>query len=287
MKKKQNKKKKEQNRVLFVLLGVLIVIAMLGGGTYAYLNWQTDDSSQKTTINVIVKGGALTITGDNVSNEAIKNDGEYQYAMRPTNDCTDTTKALIGTAEVKAENETERPMKATPRLDITLTVTGTGKESLTTDDLSHIHWAVVETNSSYSASKTCKSNPDYTGTFAKVIKPTVTTNATTKDVSISYSSLVPSAVSTSGTTTIDITNKTTLTTNNPWVSSMTAATQAANTLSFIAPANQTTYKYYKVYVWVDEGYTHTNTGNVVSDPMENLKISVKWSTKSTLIQQAS
>lgn len=70
----------------------------------------------------------------------------------------------------------------------------------------------------------------------------------------------------------------------------TLATATTNTdidagITFIATPLTTTTKYYKLYIWLDSTYTHTNSGNVVSDPMQELQISVKWSPASTLNQQ--
>lgn len=97
---------------------------------------------------------------------------------------------------------------------------------------------------------------------------------------------------------VDVTSTTSKTCSNPDASGtladVTAATSAAGfpstatdintSISFTAPANATTTKKYDVYVWLDSSYTFTNTGTTVSDPMQNLSISVKWSPASTLVQ---
>lgn len=69
------------------------------------------------------------------------------------------------------------------------------------------------------------------------------------------------------------------------LASVTSNTDIDTGITFIAAANATTVKYYKLYVWLDSSYTFTNTGDNVSDPMQNLTISVKWSPASTLNQQ--
>jgi len=56
-------------------------------------------------------------------------------------------------------------------------------------------------------------------------------------------------------------------------------------IKFIAAASTTTTKYYKLYVWLDSSYDYQNSGSSVSDPMQNLQISVKWSPASTLNQE--
>ena len=56
-------------------------------------------------------------------------------------------------------------------------------------------------------------------------------------------------------------------------------------IRFIATKNATTSKSYRLYVWLDSTYTHTNVGDVVSDPMQDLGISVKYSPASELSQE--
>lgn len=98
---------------------------------------------------------------------------------------------------------------------------------------------------------------------------------------------------------VDTTSTTTKTCSSPdaqgTLADVTAATSSANfpnttytdidtTISFTADANKTTTKTYDVYVWLDKDYEYTNTGTTVSDPMQNLSISVRWSQASTLVQ---
>ena len=49
-------------------------------------------------------------------------------------------------------------------------------------------------------------------------------------------------------------------------------------------ASSTVTKTYSVYVWLDHTYEYTNSGTTVSDPMQDLTLSVKWSPASTLVQ---
>ena len=41
-----------------------------------------------------------------------------------------------------------------------------------------------------------------------------------------------------------------------------------------------------MYAWIDEGYTTTIVGDVVSDPLQNAKIEITWSDES-IVQQVS
>ena len=276
MTKKNNKKK--QNELYIAIVSVLAIVVLVAGSTYAYWSWRSDTANQ-TNVVVTVKGGELIINGPKFESNT----------LRPTNDC-DGSAALFGEVPVTVINYTETLMRATPRLDVTLTPKS--GRTLSSAALSHLHWALVETTSS--TSKTC-ATPDYQGTFDKVIKPTVTKDGN-NNVSVSYgssnSSLTPAVISGGTKTTIDITKN--IANFSP---SMTSATQASNTLSFVADkatynTNQqggvtakNTTKKYTLYIWLDDGYTYENIGNTVSDPMQDLKIVVQWSPNSTLIQE--
>ena len=271
---KKQTKKKEKNNLFISIITVVAIIVIVAGSTYAYWTWQTADA-QKTNVTVTVKGATMKITGNNITSAT----------MRPTNDC-DGAAALIGEATVTVVNETATEMRATPRLDVTLTpVSGrTFDDTASNPDLWHLHWALVDTTST--TTKTC-SNPDYQGTFNAIDKVTVSGGGST-DVTITGPT--KSIVGENSLATFNITNMTNTSTNYGPSNYTTSST-----LTFIASAatiNQqgvttaaTTTRKYKVYIWLDDSYTHTNTGDTVSDPMQDLGITVKWSTKSTLIQE--
>lgn len=259
-------KKKERNNLIVAIVGVIAIIVIVAGSTFAYWTWQSGTENQ-TNISVTVKGATLTITGSNVTSAT----------LRPTNDC-DGAAALIGEATVTVVNETATQMRATPRLDVTLTpVSGrTFDDTASNPDLGHLHWALVETTST--TTKTC-ANPDYQGTFFKVGKVTVSGGGST-DVTISGPTVTTMAEN--SLTTMNITN---MDSSNTITSTLSFVASAATTNTQGVTTKATTTKKYKVFVWLDNSYAHTNIGNTVSDPMQDLKITVKWSTKSTLIQE--
>ena len=86
---------------------------------------------------------------------------------------------------------------------------------------------------------------------------------------------------------VDTTSTTTKTCASPDFSG-TLATVTTDTdfdvTTLSVAANSTVTKTYSVYVWLDSTYNGTNTGSTVSDPMQNLTLSVKWSPESTLVQ---
>jgi len=69
------------------------------------------------------------------------------------------------------------------------------------------------------------------------------------------------------------------------LSDVTTNTDIDTGTRFIATKNATTTKSYRIYVWLDSTYTYTNSGDTISDPMQNLSISVKFSPASELSQE--
>jgi len=93
---------------------------------------------------------------------------------------------------------------------------------------------------------------------------------------------------------IELASATTTPSNNACstnaIASGTLGTVTSNTdidtgITFIASPLETTTKYYKLYIWLDSSYDYINEGDTVSDPMQQLDVSVKWSPASTLNQQ--
>lgn len=213
---------KENNRVIIILVIVALIVALIGGATFSYWSWITNNS-QETNVNISVDGATMTIVSDNIISEEIY----------PTDDC-DGENALIGNvATITVENNTNSLMKATLKIRVTLTK---NHGSLNEDNREYLKWAVVEigTSTEIIADNACLINNVASGTLRSV---------------------------SSSNTDID------------------------TGITFIAGANTTTVKYYKLYIWLDSTYTYTNSGSTISDPMQDLTISAKWSPASTLKQQ--
>lgn len=263
MKKKKNNEKKKN---IIIVIIICAAVALIAGGTYSWWMWR---SATNTLVNITVIGGDLKITGTNVTNNGM--------VPISTNNCATSSYTLIGEATVNAQNDTTTAMRVTPRLDISLSPQS--GRTLSTTNKSFLKWALIDTTNG--STKTCL-NPDYQGSFDKVDSVTVTRNATTKDVVITSNGVT--AVGTN--TTMNISN--------------ISGSSVTSTLTFEVPANGTETKKYKVYVWLDgdndtnpndsagdgtPGYEHTNYGTSVSDPMQDLSITVKWSTGSSMIQE--
>lgn len=273
MKKKQ--KNKQKNNLIIAIVGVIAVVLIIAGSTYAYWSWETA-TNQQTSVSVTVRGAEMTIVGDNISSAS----------LRPTQNCAGPA-AVYGEATVTVTNYTATGMTATPRLNVTLTIAddhGSFDTTASNPDLKHLHWALVDITSS--TTKTC-ANPDYQGTFNAIDKVTVTGGGST-DVSITGPT--KSAVANKTMATFNITNMTNSSTTDFSASKYTTS----STLTFNVGAATTNQqgvttetvvtKTYRVYVWLDDTYTHTNVGSSVTDPMQDLSVVVQWSDKSTLEQ---
>ena len=224
---KKNKKTKKQNKgkILFTIAIITLIIALIGGATFAYWAWETN-TEQKTNVNVTVRGGSLTIVGENISHTG----------MYPTNDC-DGNGALKGeTVTVTATNDTESPMQAALKIRVSLYAKN---GTLNSTNKGKLNWALVDT----STGATCES-PTKSGTFTTV------NHATRQEY-------FPD----------------------------TTYTDIDTGETFMAQPLGTTTKNYKLYIWLDSTYEYTNTGSTISDPMQELQISVKWSPESKLNQQ--
>lgn len=271
MKKKKNK----ENRNLFVtIFGVLIIVGLISGGTFAYWSWATADS-QKTNIYVEVVGGSLTIEGTNVVKTGTDEGTGTGPGLVPTNQC-DGKYALIGEATFTAVNETTTVMRVYPMLDVTLTNT---YETLDDTDKAKINWAVVDITSNSSNSCTASTSATvFKGTFATVGKTVTNTSTVSGANNYTIASETVGSIPSNQTTTMQIATISSGT-------SMPAVTSSATRLTFQATPQATTTRTYRVYVWLDSTYTHENIGDDITDPMQNLNIVVKWSAHSLMTQE--
>ena len=256
-------KKKENKKLTFSIIAVLLLIAIIGGSTYAYWSWQTA-TDQQTLVDVTVRGGTLTIVGANVTNTSTNSGTQASYSLYPTNvavnGCNPSSNPAVlkGSATVTATNQTGTPMLVTLLLKGTLTKT---QGTLTTSNKGFLKWAVVETTTGIAT--------------AAATSATACVNAAVVSASGSFSSVGSNTDLTTGITWTAYKNNET--TSHPELTITTDATNG-NTA--------TTKRTYDVYVWLDSGYTFTNTGNSVTDPMQDLAVTLTWSTNSTMAQVA-
>lgn len=190
---------------------------------------------------------SVTIKGGSLN---ITGTNVTSVGMYPTKDC-DGAAALVGTATVTAKNETATDMLVTLKLRGTIT---SSQGTLNSTNKAYLKWAVVETTSALglSAADNACDTATYNGTLANV------TTSTDFDTGITFTA---------------------------YRNDLTTTELNSHKETTINSGVATTVRTYKVYVWLDETYPYENTGNTVTDPMQDLSISVKWSPASTMTQQ--
>jgi len=168
-------KNKNNIKTLFLaIVAVLFIGALVGGGTYAYWTWQTNET-QRTAVSFTISRPGFTIVGDNISSNTLV----------PTTSCYYTNASysqhtLAGRATVTAENNTSLPMRATITLKGALKpVSGRTLPTSGSNSAANIHWAIKEVASATTgfaaANCTGTAGSAYaTGTFSGI-----TPNATT------------------------------------------------------------------------------------------------------------
>jgi len=241
--------KKPINQIIITSIALILVTILVSGGTFAYLSWTSADN---TLINITFSeendGIKMLISPVNM----VKT-GMYPTTGKISNGTQDLDShpaVMVGQAYISVINNTG--VVARPRFMLKIKIMSTSSNNFFTAQYMHaFKYAVTEANGD------CD-NPIASGSFRD-------------------------AHATGGSAAQGWFNSPTLTVNNangfPAITS-----ENASSVSFNAPAYTTTPHTYKVCVWVDSGYTHTNTGNTVSDGLQNARVLVSWSEDSSIEQ---
>lgn len=265
--------------IIFAIIAVVLMIVIVGGSTFAYFQWTTAEN-QKTSVNVTIEQGKIVMH--------IEPEQTVFEGLHPTANCA--TSVAYGDALVTITNNTGT--LAIPSFKLSASVTKSVDDvDLTAKDLAYIHYAVASVgtqvvrtpgqddvvkklstvNGSCSSPLTAAQYVDdettlfetpnliATGTFADVVSPTPA-GTTGTDLPLAQGVFLPRQYNL----------------NTGEVSGVT----------FKAEAGVTSYQYFRVYIWIDEQYTTTTIGNTVSDPLQNAKIEITWSTNSMIEQVA-
>ncbi len=162
--------KKDNNikSVFLAIVAVLFIGALVGGGTYAYWTWQTNEA-QRTAVTFTISKPNFTIVGDNLSSNTLAPTQSCYYTQASYSQHT-----LAGKATVTAVNNTSASMKATITLKGALKpVSGRTLPTSGSNSAANIHWAIKEVASAttgFSAGNcTGTAGSTYaTGTFAGI-----------------------------------------------------------------------------------------------------------------------
>lgn len=256
------KKNNNIQQLVIAIVTVVAIIAIVGGSTFAYFQWTTNEA-QKTNVNVTIAAGGITM----VINQA---NGEFEASgLRPVADCNNSMSYMD--AAIVITNTTGTLAVPSFKLKGKVTVS---QGALTSADLAHIHYSVVKINSIGDASAP-KCNQPATVADGGSFTNNYSTSATGTFANVSTAGVwtdMPEAA------------------NDDYLARSYNA-GVADGITFVGAKAGTsgstiTTAYFRVYVWVDETYTYTNVGNAVTDPLQNATISVQWSENSIVEQVA-
>lgn len=261
-------KKNNISKLIIAIIAVILIIAIVGGSTFAYFQWTTAEN-QRTAVNVTIEQGRITMH--------IEPETTVFKDLKPTANCNNFS--AYGDALVTVVNNTGT--LAIPSLKLSAKVTKGGSGTLTSTDLGHIHYAVVSVTTTKDASGHAVKGETVNGTCSSPL--TAEANGTNKV--FTNSELVAtgtfSTVSTSGAWS-DLPS----TTDTYLPRQYDTSTGTTSGVTFKALQYDTTHQYFRVYIWLDSTYTTTIVGNTVTDPLQNAKIEVTWSANS-MVEQVS
>jgi len=246
-------------------------------GTFAYFQWSTGYEAG-TQVNVTIEMGGIKMH--------IEPEQTGFVGLYPTAHCINNVR--YGDTLVRIENNTGALAIPSFKLKVKInpSTLGTGKLD---DYKDNVHYAVV-------ALETTK-----TGAKKLVDGEVVTVGGNVLDDMVTGTCSAPLSVS--STTNNDDTFKSdynssatglfnTITAENTFADTAflpreyNSSTGEVQGVTFRGEAYSTSYQWYRVYVWIDEGYTTTIIGNDVTDPLQNAEISVTWS-ENSMLQQVS
>ena len=283
---------KNKKQIAIVIVAIIAIIAIVGGSTFAYFQWTTS-ANQRTNVNVTIAAGGIQMimTPEGGVLEA--------NGLKPVADCMesyayfDTTVSIVNSTGTLAVPSFKLTARVKPN-------SATGASTLKKADLSHIHYSVVEINAIGQEIKADKA--DNSGA-RRCYEPANIDNEGAQKEGLFSSTSNASAIAAGTFTDMEpaLTDGWTSAINLPSTDNVYLARQYNNDpqkgdtgafgITLIgakasAGAPTTTTKYFRVYVWIDEGYTYTNAGEAVTDPLQNAIIEVTWSTSSIVEQVA-
>ena len=83
----------DKKKLLFSILAVLLVAAIVAGGTFAYFQW-TSGADDKTSVNVTIEAGQITMH--------IEPENTVYTNLRPTNSCNNAIAPVLFTIVINA-----------------------------------------------------------------------------------------------------------------------------------------------------------------------------------------
>ena len=142
------KKKEKDNKIIISIIAVAMIIALVGGGTYAWFRWV---SANNTVVNITVAGGKYTLDGGG--------DITTDKTMVATDECNHSTYAIKRTITANTTNSTSTAMTAKIQLNPTTFPTQL--------KISELKWVLTTSSTS------CTSGIVDSGDFSTVAENTI------------------------------------------------------------------------------------------------------------------
>lgn len=142
------KKKEKDNKIIISIIAVAMIIALVGGGTYAWFRWV---SANNTVVNITVAGGTYTLDGGG--------DITTDKTMVATDECNHSTYAIKRTITANTTNSTATAMTAKIQLNPTTFPTQL--------KISELKWVLTTSSTS------CTSGIVDSGDFSTVAENTI------------------------------------------------------------------------------------------------------------------
>ena len=279
-------------KTLFMSLVIVLLIGlMISAGTFAYFQWTTD-AGQRTNVNVTIEAGGIKMimTPEGGILEA--------KGLKPVADCMESYAYFDTTIRIK--NTTGSLVAPSFKLKARVKPNDAANAgTLKKSDLSHIHYTVVEIDRigqeikadkaddtgarrCYEPSHIQKSGVGRDGLFAD----------TSNDGTVATGTFANMSQVLDGdgwTSAINLPSADNVYLARQYNDDTVKGDIGTFGITFMGDvANNTgmrnTDKYFRVYVWIDAGYTYTNSGTNMADPMNNAIIEVTWS-EDSIVQQ--
>ena len=281
-------------KTLFMsLVIVLLVGLMVSAGTFAYFQWTTD-VNQRTNVNVTIASGGIKMimTPEGGVLEA--------QGLKPVADCMESY-AYFDT-QIQIQNTTGSLVVPSFKLKARVKPNDAANAgALKKADLSHIHYTVVEIDRigqeiisdksddtgarrCYEPSHIQKDGTGRNGLFADTSNDGTVATGTFADMSqVLDSDGWTSAINLPSSDNVYLARQYN---DDPIKGDL--GTFGITFMGDIVDITgmRLTNRYFRVYVWIDEGYQYTNTGTNMADPMQNAIIEVTWS-EDSIVQQVS
>ena len=146
--------KENKNKIIISVIAVLLIAAIVAGGTYAYWSW-TSNTAQRTNVS-------FTVDAPNMSASINGNGSSTVSSLAPTT-CTNSTYAMKKTVAITYTNGTSVAAKLTANLKVSAVDAGISTPANTAAQLGKLNYALTTSNTS------CTTGTVKSGNFMNIL----------------------------------------------------------------------------------------------------------------------